>query len=103
MADLLWQSSAGPTQWDAPSSFSIGYPQSGDKATGAHPTHVGGPWFLGMYLEIRTVITAAGLQFDPTDTGQLLAAITEILKPSFELREDGSYELREDGSIELRN
>ncbi len=103
MPDLLWQSNAGPTQWGAPSSFSIGYPQSGDVATNTHPTHIGGPWFLGAYQEIRTVIAAAGLVFDPTNTGQLLQAITEILKPAFELREDGSLELREDGSIELRN
>jgi hypothetical protein len=103
MADLLWKSDAGPAPWEAPSAFSVGYPQSGDLSTNTHPTHIGGPWFLGAYQEIRTVIAAAGLVFDPTNTGQLLMAIIEILKPTFELREDGSFELREDGSIELRN
>lgn len=103
MADLVWQDDAGPTEWQAPVAFSIGYPQAGDLSTNTHPTHIGAPWFLGAYLEIRTVIAAAGLVFDPTNTGQLLQAITEILKPTFELREDGSFELREDGSIELRN
>jgi len=103
MADLIWKADAGPAQWATPSSFSIGYPTSGDLATNMHPTHIGATWFLGAYEEIRTVIAAAGLVFDPSDTGQLLAAITEILKPTFELREDGSFELREDGGIELRN
>lgn len=103
MADLLWKSDASPTQWSAPSVFSVGYPTAGDLATNTHPTHVGGAWFEGVYRELRTVIATAGLVFDPSDTGQLLQAITEILKPTFELREDGSFELREDGSIELRN
>ncbi len=103
MADLLWQSNAAPGAWSPPTSFSIGYPTAGDLATGTHPTHIGGVWFQGAYEEIRTVIAAAGLVFDPSDTGQLLQAIREILKPTFELREDGSFELREDGSIELRN
>jgi hypothetical protein len=103
MADMLWKSQASPMQWGAPDQFSVGYPTAGDLATLTPPTHVGANWFLGAYQEIRTVIAAAGLVFDPTDTGQLLLAITEILKPTFELREDGSFELREDGSIELRN
>lgn len=103
MADLLWKGDAAPTPWAPPSHFSQGYPTSGDLATNTPPTHIGAAWFVGTYEEIRTVIAAAGLQFDPTNTGQLLQAITEILKPTFELREDGSFELREDGSIELRN
>lgn len=103
MADLLWKRQAGTTPWATPPQLSVGYPTDGDVSTLTPPTHVGANWFLGAYQEIRTVIVAAGLQFDPTNTGQLLQAITEILKPSFELREDGSYELREDGSLELRN
>lgn len=103
MADMLWKNQAYPSQWGAPAYFSIGYPTAGDLATLTPPTHIGATWFLGAYQEIRTVIVAAGLVFDPTNTGQLLQAIKEILKPTFELREDGSFELREDGSIELRN
>lgn len=103
MADLLWQKNAAPAPWAAPSKSSVGYPSAGDLATGTHPTHIGAPWFLGVYQELRTVIAAAGLVFDPSDTTQLLQAITEILKPTFELREDGSFELREDGGLELRN
>ena len=103
MADMLWKRQAGASQWAPPSLFSLGYPTDGDVSTLTPPTHVGANWFLGAYQEIQTVIVAAGLVFDPTDTGQLLRAITGILQPSFELREDGSFELREDGSIELRN
>ncbi len=103
MADLLFKRQAFPSPWAAQAQLSIGYPTAGDVTTLTPPTHVGGNWFLGAYQEIQTVIVAAGLVFDPTDTSQLLLAITEILKPTFELREDGSFELREGGFIELRN
>lgn len=103
MADMLWKNSAFPSQWSAPPRFSIGYPTAGDLTTLHPPTVPGAQWYQAAYLELRTVIATAGLVFDPTDTGQLLQAIRLILRPTFELREDGSFELREDGSIELRN
>jgi hypothetical protein len=102
MADFLWTANAAPTEWAPQTKYSIGFPTAGDAVTSTPPTHIGGDWFLGMYEEFRTVIIAAGLDFDPTDPGQLLKAIQEILTPTFELREDGSFELREDGSFELR-
>lgn len=103
MADELWGGNAGATPWNPPASFSIGYPRSGDLLTNQHPTHIGGWWFQAFTDEIRNVIIAAGLIFDPTDPTQLLTAIQELLHPSFELREDGGFELREDGiTFELR-
>jgi hypothetical protein len=100
--DTLWKADASPTTWGAPPGFSIGYPRSGDVTTGAHPTVVGGWWFQSMVDEIRTVILAAGLVYDPTDTTQLVVAIQQIFNPTYELREDGGSELREDGSLERR-
>lgn len=100
--DQLWQSNAAPTLWGPPASFSVGYPSSGDKATGAHPTRPGAWWFQSMVNEIRNVIVAAGMIYDPTDTTQLFKAITSLCNPSYELREDSGLELREDASIEKR-
>lgn len=102
MAGMLWKKSAAPAKWAPPSAFSIGYPTAGDRATQTHPTRPGATWFQGAYEEIRNVIETAGLVFDPSDTGQLLAAIQELLHPTFELREDGGFELREDDFFELR-
>lgn len=100
--DPLWKSNAAPTQWAPPSSFSMGYPSSGDKATGSHPTYPGAWWFQSMVNEIRNVIVAAGFDYDPTDTTQLFKAISSLRHPTYELREDGGLELREDASIEKR-
>jgi hypothetical protein len=102
MADELWGGNVGGSLWNPPESFSIGYPRSGDLLTNMHPTHVGTWWFQAITEEIRTVIIAAGLVFDPTDTTQFLVALQELLHPTFELREDDGFELREDGSFELR-
>ena len=93
--DELWKSDASSTPWGAPTSFSIGYPASGDKATLTHPTRIGAWWFQSMADEIRNVIVAAGLIYDPTDPTQLLAAINSLFHPTYELREDGSIEKRQ--------
>lgn len=74
----LWKSDASPTIWAVPAAFSMGFPRARDVVTQAPPTHPGGYWFESMADEIRAVIEAAGLTFDPTDTSQFLAAI-EIL------------------------
>lgn len=102
MADELWGSNSGPSLWEAPTSFSIGYPRAGDLLTDQHPTHIGGWWFQSLIDEFRNLIIQSGMLFDPTDPTQLFAAIQFLCSPSYELREDGGFELREDGTFELR-
>jgi len=103
MTDELWGGNVSTSEWAPPTYFSIGYPRDGDLLTNQHPTHIGYWWYQSLIDEIRNVIVAEGLIFDPTDTTQLLAAIQGLLHPTFELREDGGFELREDGfTFELR-
>lgn len=103
MPNELWGGNAGASEWDAPASFSIGYPRLGDLVSNQQPTHIGGWWFQSLVDEIQAVIVQAGMLFDPTDPTQLLQAIESLIVPSFELREDGGFELREDGiTFELR-
>jgi len=100
--DQIWKSDAAPSTWAPPARFSTGYPTDGDLATGVHPTRPGAWWFQSMVDEIRNVIVAAGLIYDPTDPTQLLTALQSLFHPTYELREDGGLELREDASIEKR-
>jgi hypothetical protein len=78
----LWKSDAAPVPWAVPTSFSFGFPQAGDLATNAHPTHIGGAWFEAMAEEMQAVIEAAGLTFDPTDITQLYRAIVILFEPT---------------------
>ena len=75
----LWKFDASGTEWSPAASFSIGYPTAGDVTTQTHPTHIGGTWFRGMAAEIKAVIEAAGLTFDPANVFQFLQAIEILL------------------------
>ena len=79
MTKPIWNGNASATRWAAPASFSVGFPTDGDAVTGTPPTHPGGTWFQNQIAEMRAVIEAAGLVFDPTDTTQFLAAIQALV------------------------
>jgi len=96
----LWKANASALKWAPPASRSIGYPTAGDTATSTPATHIGGEWFEAMVEEIRNVIDAAGLVFDPTDTTQFFQAIVILLGSTYHnalLTESGDYLLTESG------
>lgn len=100
MTSPLWKSDASPLRWASAVDLSIGYPTAGDLVTNTPPTRVGGTWCQGMADEIRNVIDAAGLIFDPTDTTQFYQAIVILLGSTYRnaiLVESGEYLLTESG------
>lgn len=100
MTTAFWKGNASSAPWAPPAYFSIGFPTAGDLVTGTPPTYVGATWFQGMAEEIRNVIEAAGLSFDPTDTTQFYQAIVILLGATFRpavLTETGIQLLTEAG------
>lgn len=100
MTNPLWKSNASPLRWAPRAGLSIGYPTAADLVTGTLATHIGGTWFEAMAEEIRNVIDAAGLVFDPTDTTQFLQAIVILTGSTYHhaiLVESGEYLLTESG------
>ena len=76
MDPRAYQSDAAGTPPDAPTPFTVGYPQP---AVGAIPATEAGPWWFYMVgEELRNVIIGAGLAPDPYSTVQVLQAILKL-------------------------
>lgn len=100
MTNPIWKSDASTTKWQVPFEFSIGFPTDADVVTGTPATHPGGNWFEAMAEEIRNVIVAAGLDYDPSDTTQFYRAIVILFSAPYAgavLVEPGNYVLLASG------
>ena len=71
----FWTANSIQTPPDLSQLSSKGYPTNGDPAKGIPPTLPGAAWFHRVSQLFNSVINAAGLTIDPTDTDQLLKAI----------------------------
>ena len=76
--DRVYESAVSSTPPTAPETPLLGYPTSGNPATGI-PATIQGAWNIHMIMEeLRNVIIAAGIEPDAKDVTQLSQAILDI-------------------------